>query len=195
MWARCCPTEQASAVAVIVVSGPPASGKTWWGRRHTSGLSVPYLNRDDFKAPVYPVFAEFGVPPGRAAVAGRELWLTAMSAVLDAGVPVVADGVFNFDEHIHAFRRYIDGRSERCFEIRLRADPDVLLRRFVERADPPLVESLRPSVVAATRRSYPAIIEGAPAVEVDSTDLSAIDDAAVLGMVRQWLATSQPEPH
>ena len=181
-------------MAVIVVSGPPASGKTWWGRRLSSKLAIPYLNRDDFKAPVYPLFAEFGVPPARAAVAGRELWLTAMSAVLDAGVPVVADGVFNFDEHIHAFRHYIDERSERCFEIRLRADPDVLLRRFIDRADPPLVDSLRSSVVAATRRSYPPIIDGAPAVDVDSTDLSAIDDVGVLAIVRQWLATSQREP-
>ncbi len=174
-------------MAVIVVSGPPASGKTWWGNRLSSVLKIPYLNRDDFKAPVYPLFVEFGVPPGRAAVAGRDLWLTAILAVLDAGVPVVADGVFNFDEHIHAFRSYIEGRSERCFEIRLRGDPDVLLQRFIDRADPPLVDHLRPSVVAATRRSYPPIIEGAPFVEVDVTDLLTVDDATVVDLVAGWL--------
>jgi hypothetical protein len=60
------PIGEASGVAVIVVSGPPASGKTWWGNRLSSVLGIPYLNRDDFKASVYPLFAEFGVPPGRA---------------------------------------------------------------------------------------------------------------------------------
>lgn len=175
-------------MAVIVVSGPPASGKTWWGYRLSAALNTPYLNRDEFKAPVYPLFAEFGVPPSRAAIAGRELWLTAMSAVLDARVPVVADGVFNFDEHIDAFRRFIARRSEECFEIRLRGDPEVLLQRFIDRADPPLVDHLRPSVVAATKRSYPPIIEGAPSVEVDATDLSTVDDAAIVELVARWLA-------
>lgn len=178
-------------MAVIVLSGPPAAGKTWWGHRLSAELGIPYLNRDEFKAPVYPLFAEFGVPPGRAAKAGRELWLTAMAAVLDAGVPVVADGVFNFDEHVQAFRTFIRERAEPCFEIRLRGDPDVLLQRFIDRADPPLLEHLRPSVVAATRRSYPPIIEGAPAVDVDSTDLSAVDDAAVVKAVAGWLRGSR----
>ena len=176
-------------MAVIVLSGPPASGKTWWGQRLSAELKAPYMNRDEFKKPVYPLFAEYGVPPGRAAQAGRALWLTAIAAVLDAGVPVVADGVFNFDEHVEVFRTFIHDRAESCFEIRLSGNPDVLLQRFIERADPPLLEHLRSSVVAATRRSYPAIIEGAPAIQVDTTDLAAVDEAHVLRSVSDWLAS------
>jgi predicted kinase len=108
---------------------------------------------------------------------------------LDAGVPVVADGVFNFDEHVQAFRSYIAARAEKCFEIRLRGDPKVLLQRFVERADPPLVDRLRPSVVAATERSYPPIIDGAASIEIDTTDLSTVDEAAVIELVAGWLVS------
>lgn len=178
---------QTQRVAIIVVSGPPASGKTWWGRRLSREFGVPYLNRDDFKVPIYPLAMEHGVPPDVAAQATREAWLVAVAAVLDAGLAVIADGVFNNDLHVDGFRRFVRERKEQCFELRLTADADTLLRRFEERADPPLTEALMPGLTAALGRSFQPIVPGSPSIALDTTDWTTLKVSEVVASVGQWI--------
>lgn len=184
---KCRSAQQTSVVGIIVVSGPPASGKSWWGALLRSEFGIPFLSRDDFKSPIYPLATEHGVPPGAAAEAVRTTWLIALGAVLDANLNVVADGVFNYDAHVDAFRDFVRDRHVRCFELRLDGDRAALRTRFEQRADPPLTPELEPGLAVALAREYVPVVPGAPSIEVDTSDLSIVDVEAVLQHLRAWM--------
>lgn len=176
-----------AARSLVVVSGPPASGKTTIGRHLADELGIPFLSRDDFKPAVYELVRDGGLDGGRAGKASREVWLTAVDAVVRAGLPVVADGVFNHRHHVDAFRAFIAARSLDCFELRLTAGVDTLLERYECRGDPPMTEDLRPSVVAAITEPISPVVLGAAGVSCDTTDIGAIDLQAIARTVHAWL--------
>lgn len=174
--------------SVVVIFGPPASGKTTIGRYLGQQLRVPFLSRDDFKPVVHELVREGGLDGQKAGQASRELWLVALGAVLDSGVPAIADGVFNHPQHVAAFSEFVARRRVQCFELRLVCDADTSIGRFGSRGDPAMTEELAAAVAAAARSTPTAIVASASAsTTVATTDLASVDLEALAALVRRWL--------
>lgn len=124
---------------VVVVSGLPASGKSTLARTLAKELGLVHIWKDDMRKALWPVLS---VLPSRALTtvprAMSDLVCTVLTSVLDAGHGGVVDANFNIPEQAEPIRALLDESGVPCFEVCLWADPVVLRKRFIERADPPL---------------------------------------------------------
>ncbi|MDQ1444093.1 MAG: hypothetical protein QOI20_557 [Acidimicrobiaceae bacterium] len=173
---------------VVVISGPPASGKSTLGRRLALDLSVAYLARDDFKVGVYKAVATARLDSGVAGRASGEAWLAAVAAFVDEGAPVLADGVFNHPQDVERFRSFARERRLACYELRLVCTETTALERFANRNDPPLTEAIAATVETAVRTMPERIVPDAlDALVVDTNDFGAVDYPTVRARVARWV--------
>jgi predicted kinase len=184
---------------LVVVSGLPATGKTTLSARLAEELGFVHVQRDLLSRPLAGVRSALG-PGGSAMVpqAIDELTNVFLRSVLVAGHGVVVDCNFNTPEPGKALRALVRDLGPPCFEICLWGDPDVLRRRFVQRADPPLTEELRPyfeRVLSRERR--PVLGPPVPTVEFDTTDFSVLERATegLAGDIRAALEVEGRAPH
>jgi predicted kinase len=171
---------------LLVISGLPAAGKTTLAKMMGAELGLVHVWRDGLRRSmsqwVDTLSREQNWLLGEAF---NELVNTVLGAVLDAGHGAVVDSNFNRDEQAEAVRRFVATRRPRCFEICLWGDSDVLRRRFIERADPPLTEDLQPyfdRVLARERR--PVLGPPVPTVQFETSDFAALEGARA-GLIAQ----------
>jgi predicted kinase len=127
--------DSAQKPLFIVVSGPPASGKTSTARKLAARLRIPFISKDTFKERLYEVFGsdeKLEEPIERAALA---LLYSVAAAPLEAGVSVVAES--NFDRHsdLGALRTLQEEHGARLVQVYCRRSRERLLERFVERIE------------------------------------------------------------
>jgi glucokinase len=178
-------------LGLVVVSGLPASGKTTLSRSLATELGFVHVWRDGLKVPLRPMTD--AVPAESFDVVGlamNELVNSIVSAVLDAGTGAVVDSNFNREDQADALRRLVAERRPRCFEICLWGDADVLTQRFIDRADPPLTQDLRPYFETVLHRERRPVLDTAVLVEVDTTDFSrlAATQRTLIDQVRAFFA-------
>lgn len=121
---------------IVLLSGPPAAGKTTVGRHLQESCRVPYLNRDDFKKHVYPL-AETETSRSQRYDASRQVWLEAVPAVTAAGRSLVADPVASSPTDWEVLPPSLAELHQRIVEVRLTAPRTILIDRFRTRSDPP----------------------------------------------------------
>lgn len=180
---------------LVLVGGPPASGKTGVAEVLAELARLTSLHKDAFKEPL---MTELGVRTvddsvtlGRAAVVAL---YAAADAVLSSGVDVLLESTFNSDdiERIAALRR-----AHACapLQIHVTATVDVLARRWEERApmrhpghlDLVRLPEMRERVQAGTWAPLPL---DAPLLVIDTTadtGESHFDAAAWLEGLRRSL--------
>ncbi|MGH2351625.1 MAG: AAA family ATPase [Chloroflexota bacterium] len=119
---------------LVLVGGAPGSGKTTLARRLAGELRLPLLAKDDIKEILYDTL---GAPD---AARSRELGMAAMmllyafaGRLLEAGVGVVVESNF-YRGLSEAHLRSLAERA-RTVEVHCQAARDVLVRRYVERAE------------------------------------------------------------
>jgi predicted kinase len=120
---------------VVIVCGPPASGKTVLARRLAFDLSLPLVTKDGLKETLYEAVGvgdiEWSQRLGRGAIA---LVWHVLEAELAAGRSVLVEG--NFDAVLGS--RTLEGLAERfplaALQIHCRAEADVLRARYLDRA-------------------------------------------------------------
>lgn len=161
---------------LVIVSGLPAAGKTSLSERLGRDLGFPVVHRDRLRRYVFNGLDE--VPEVRDLLpeASDRLVLGVMSSVLDAGIGVVLDGNFNTERHMTPVRNYITRRQIRAAEVCLWGEPDVLRRRFIARAEPPLTRGLESYFEDVLHRPRESVLaEPAHVEHLDTTDLSVLD--------------------
>lgn len=181
---------------LVVVSGLPAAGKSSLARRLARDLGIVSLTRDQLKVPIWDL-APF-LPESeqwRIGRANRLVFERALAAVLESGLPVVADGNFNWPHDREGLRSLVAERRLVTFEICLWADGEVLRRRFGERADPPLDDGLRPLFEEAVSRPREPVTTG-ERVELDTTEFSALEEAypGLVDRLRSFLGAAHQPP-
>jgi predicted kinase len=182
----------APSTPVIVVSGPPASGKTFVAETLAERLAVPLIAKDTIKEILYD---ELGLGDlawsqqlGRATFA---LLFRALEDQARARKPAIVEANFG----AAARERFLDlGKTFgiRYLEIHCTADPGTLVARYAARAgsrhaghlDEQRIDDVRATVAGGTNG---ALGLGAEVLVVDTTSFAAVDIAAVTEAARAYL--------
>jgi predicted kinase len=180
---------------LVIVTGPPASGKTTLGRALATRLNMPFLYKDGIKETLLDAFGwsdrEWSRKLGVAAYA-LLFHLLEMESV--AGRSLVVESNFATERSGPSFLALRERFGFRPVQIRCVADGAVLLERCRSRAsdderhlghdDPGHMAELEPVLLRG--RLDPLPLDG-PIIEVDTPDLAQVDIEAILRQVAQAL--------
>src|SRR5215218_2401711 len=175
-------TDRDKPLLVVVVTGPPASGKTTVARTLARELALPLFAKDDVKKAL---FESLGTGDRawsrRLGAASFRLLFVAAAAELRAGRSTLPDGNFTRGE---AEPDFASRPPHRLVQVYCCAPEKVLVERFRARRRHPghLDDSLLEDVLAAIRagRHRPLELRGR-VVDVDTT--SQVSPSAVVGAV------------
>ncbi len=193
---------------LIIVIGPPASGKTALAHHLAADLRLPLLSRDDFKERLFDTLGTGWptAPAGpnhderdrewsrRLGGASYELLWWALEVNLAAGVATIVESNFPAPRATARFRDRAARHPFVARQVNCVADGAVLLRRHRERAasgerHPGHGDDLDDALRAVFRRGRldPLDLPGTT-IEVDTTDFVALDYNFLLTSLRAWLA-------
>jgi predicted kinase len=119
---------------VVVVTGPPASGKTTIAARLAAALALPLLTKDGFKERLFDALGADDVDSSRALgpASFAVLW-HALDAVLAAGGSAIVEGNVDSAYGGAAIARLRERHAFDVLQIHCAAPVDVLLERYARR--------------------------------------------------------------
>lgn len=127
------PSRPTTRPPLIIVNGPPASGKSTFGKDIAAGLGLPFLSKDDLKEEMFDSLGKIERTISRSlGETSMRLMYTVAKQILDAGVGVVIEANF--------YRGISEGDLSRLIEIsdavmvHCVASPEELKQRYAERA-------------------------------------------------------------
>ena len=192
---------------LLIVGGPPASGKTTLARRLAADLRLPLLSRDDYKERLFDTLGT-GWPTATTAPnhdatdrawsrwlggASYELLWGALETQLAAGVATIVESNFPGQRATGRFRDLAARHPFIARQINCVADGATLLRRHEARAasgarHPGHGNDLDDALRAIFRRGRldPLELPGATS-DVDTTDFAALDYDGLLADIGAWL--------
>ncbi len=183
---------------VLIVTGPPCSGKTTLGKRLAAELRLPFFHKDGFKELL---FERLGVGERlwsrRLSLASFDLLFYVLEAQLQAGGSLVIEGNFNAEADTPRFIALLEKYPFLPFQVVCRARGETLLQRFRARAasgerhpghlDHLLADELRQALL---RGATPPLDLPGQRVEIDTTDFDAIDYPDLLSTLKSTLETA-----
>jgi predicted kinase len=120
---------------LVVVTGPPASGKTTLARSLARELGLPWIGKDALKEQLYEVLGSGEELEPKLEEAARRLLLTVADAQLAAGLSAIVESNFDRDSDLEPLERlWREHEGTEVVQIHCSGDEEVLLARFSERA-------------------------------------------------------------
>jgi predicted kinase len=178
---------------VVIVSGPPCTGKTTLGKYVAAELGLPFINKDGIKERLFDTLGWSDRQWSRKlGVASYALLYYFIEAQVAVGRSFVVES--NFDP-VSATAQFLELKSRHDFEpvqVMCRTQGEELFARFRERA-----ESGQRHPGHVDRQSYeeirPVLLEGrleplgigGTVIEVDTTDFGAVDCDKVVSTIRE----------
>ncbi|MBD0330577.1 MAG: AAA family ATPase [Thermoleophilia bacterium] len=119
---------------LLVVTGPPASGKTRIARELARRLRMPFVVKDTFKERLYEVFGSHDDLEERIDRAALAMLFSVVDSQLEAGVSVVAESNFDARSDTGPFRDLCGRHDLRLVQVHCGRAPEKVAERFAERA-------------------------------------------------------------
>jgi chloramphenicol 3-O-phosphotransferase len=178
--ARMDPVPGRVGARYVVVSGPPASGKTLLAHAIADDLDWPLIAKDSIKAALTSVASPHDVEGAKQV--GRTALVVLLAVADDVRGGAVLEAVWRHDQCRHR----MSDLPGWVVEVFCRCDLSVLEARYAARVRPPgyVPEHQYPSELWSPETFTPLGL-GWPVVEVDTT--AEVDLAAVLAAIRQKL--------
>jgi predicted kinase len=120
---------------LLVVSGPPAGGKTSIAEDLAERLRVPFVSKDMFKERLYETFGSGDELEDRVEEASLAMLYDVAGAQLDAGVSVMAESNFDRRSDLEPLRRLQREHGARIVQVHCTRPKEKLLERFVGRIE------------------------------------------------------------
>jgi predicted kinase len=178
---------------IVVVTGPPAAGKTTVARALADGLRLPLIAKDPVKEALFDALGHEELQwTKRLGRAVYPLLFHVLESQLRAGRSCVVEANFDHDTASAELARLQERLPFRALQVVCTAAPDVLLARYRARTGtrhPGHFDELRHDDVreAVEAGRWRALQLDGETVEVDTTDWGAVDLPALVERARGWL--------
>lgn len=178
---------------LLIVTGPPASGKTTLARRLARDLHLPLLSRDDFKEKLFDTLGwEDRQRSKELGAASYAILWQMLESNLAAGITTIVERNFRSEFAVAELQRLAVTHPFIAHQINCYAEGPTLVQRHHERSHsgarhPGHVDDRNEEEFRAelTRGRFdPLPIEGA-LYELDTTDFAAIDYDSLLARLRK----------
>ncbi len=183
---------------LLLVSGPPGAGKTTLGKQIARDLKMPFFNKDGIKETLFDALGWRDRDWSRQLGSASALLLFhCIERQLEAGQSVVAESAYQAAYDAPRVRALQEQFHCRVLEVHCTAAKDVLLARFLARAqssqrhpghgEAAQLEELRANLLNGM---YRPLSEGGAALMVDTTDLAQFDYQRLLQIVRSTISVA-----
>lgn len=176
-----------SRPVIIIVSGPPASGKTWLAQRIAAQFQLPFINKDGIKELLFDQLGWSDAAWSRKLnAASLEVLYYFITTQLAAGRTHVVESNFKPEIDTARFLTLQGQYTCRFVQIQCVARGEVLLERFRQRArhpghaDQEIAGYLEPMLLKGRQGNLEI---GGRLVEVDTTDFEKIDYAGLFEVI------------
>jgi predicted kinase len=123
-----------AAPLLVVVTGPPAGGKSSTARAVAEELRIPFLSKDEFKERLYEVLGSGEALEPRIEQAGLAILFSVAASQLLVGVSVVVESNFDVRTDTTPLRRLADEHDARIVQVHIGGDTETILEAFARRA-------------------------------------------------------------
>lgn len=172
------------ARCLIVLAGPPCSGKSTLAAELARRHALPHLSMDATRRRIMPAAAHTR--------ADREVAYRAMhfaaELLVQAGVAAILDAPYGHPEDRAELARIRESTAAGLRWIECRVSPETAVRRFLERGPDPIRLDLTPELVAHMVSEYRYTEAGL------LLDTDQLDAAQCLARAEAWLASAPPNP-
>lgn len=184
---------------LVVITGPPCSGKTAIARRLSEALSLPLIGKDDVKEVLFDSLGWSDRDWSRKlSGVGYEVIYLFLDRLLAAGISCIVESNFRPAVDAPRIRSLIADRAADHLQIVCRADGRVLVQRFCDRwkcghrhpghVDAESLAELEPGLLAG---GDPTLDLGGEVVELDTTDFEQVDTDALIAAARDALQKAE----
>jgi predicted kinase len=115
---------------LVVVTGPPASGKSGLARDLATELRIPFISKDELKERLYEVVGSGDPVEDEIEAAALAILFSVARSNLDAGVSVLVESNFDARSDTQPFREL----DARIVQIHCGGEVDELVESFAERS-------------------------------------------------------------
>lgn len=180
---------------LVIVSGAPASGKTTLGRRLAEDFQLPFIGKDDIKEILFETLGwsdrAWSIKLG---IATYHLLYQAVEVQLRAQRSLVVESNFRAGSALARFLALQETYGFEPFQIICRADRDVILARYLARAQagqrhPGHIDHVVHSEMLAsmTEEEFGVMPIGGASVVVDTTNFAAVNFEHVSQTLRAFI--------
>jgi predicted kinase len=120
---------------LVVVTGPPASGKSTIARMLAGELKLPIVTKDVIKERLYETFGSGDDVEARVEAAALAILFSVVASNLAAGMSVLAEGNFDARSDVEPFRELGERFDAQIVQVHLDRETERIVESFVRRAE------------------------------------------------------------